>query len=90
MRQRFCNEDLIFQKNFLVIQVTYAIIFFKTRGLVVCCLNLNSNCIGTLLLNPRVNLEFLVATVNSSFALFRQWLCNLRCENRENTQVMQN
>lgn len=58
----------------------------------VCYLNLNSNCIGTLLLNPRVNPEILVAKVNSSLALFRQELCNLRCENsgcRENRQVIQ-
>ena len=77
----------------MVIQVTYAIIFFKTSRLVVCYLNLNSNCIGTLLLNPRVNPEFVVAKVNSSLALFRQELSNIRCENsgyRENRQVMQN
>lgn len=42
----------------------------KKRGLVVYYVILNSNCIGTLLMNARGNAEFWVAKLNSLLSLF--------------------
>lgn len=46
--------------------------FFSLRksGLVVYYVTLNSNCIGTLLMNARGNTEFWVAKLNSLLPLF--------------------